>query len=147
MRALSLILALAPGIAPAQNLPTQLAQAASISVDEWRALTKGKTVVYEVGGQTIGYESYLGNGNVTIQLDDGSCIDGTWYMEQSAFCFDWEGGPLNCFHHKRLDGTIYVVGLKNGVETSDIQKVSRIANLPVTCGPALLSALSAPVQP
>ena len=147
MKALTLILALMPSIAPAQSLLAQLAQATNISVDEWRALTKGKTVVYEVGGETIGYESYLGGGNVTIQLDDGSCIDGTWYMEQAAFCFDWQGGPLNCFHHKRLDGMIYVVGLRNGVETPDIQKVSRIADLPVSCGPALLSALIAPVQP
>lgn len=147
MKALALILALAPSALPAQSLSDQLATATNISFEEWRDLTKGNTVVYEVDGEIIGYESYLGNGNVTIRLDDGSCIDGTWYMEQAAFCFDWEDGPLNCFHHKRLKGAIYVVGLDDGFETLDIQKVSRIANIPVACGPALLSALSTPVSP
>ncbi|NOR60933.1 MAG: hypothetical protein GQ535_00370 [Rhodobacteraceae bacterium] len=147
MKSLALILALAPNSLLAQSLHDQLANADNISYQAWHDLTKGKTVVYEVDGEIIGYESYLGDGNVTIRLDDGSCIDGTWYMEQLAFCFDWEGGPLNCFHHKRLNGAIYVIGLNNGLETTDVQKVSRIANIPVACGPALLSTLLPPVRP
>ena len=147
MKALALILALSPGALLAQSLNEQLASAETIGVVEWRELTQGKTVVYEVSGETIGYESYHSDGKVTIRLDNGSCIDGTWFMEQSAFCFDWEGGPLNCFNHKRINDTIYVVGLFNGVETNDIQKVSRIANIPIACGPALLSSLVDPVIP
>ncbi len=144
MRALAVILALAPSAVPAQSLLEQLTNAPNISYEDWRAMTDRKTVVYEIDGETYGYESYRGGGNVTIRLADGSCIDGTWFMQQTAFCFDWQGGPLNCFNHKRLDGAIYVVGLENGVETADIQMVSRIANIPVSCGPARLSALVLP---
>ncbi|MBL1434924.1 MAG: hypothetical protein COB08_001815 [Rhodobacteraceae bacterium] len=147
MKVLALILALTPSALLAQNLPERLANAPSISLEDWRAMTEGKTVVYEIDGVTYGYESYLGANKVTIRLDDGSCIDGTWHMEQTAFCFDWQGSALNCFNHKRLDGNIYVVGLENGVETTDIQRVSRITNIPVACGPALLSSLITPVHP
>lgn len=147
MKAIALILALTPSVLPAQSLADKLAAEPNITFETWRALTKGKTVVYEIDGETYGYERYLGNGNVTIQLEDGSCIDGDWYMVQTAFCFNWEGGPLNCFNHKRLEGDIYVIGLDNGAETTDIQKVSRIANIPVSCGPALLSSLAPQVRP
>jgi len=147
MKALALMLALCPSALPAQSLADRLAAEPVITVEAWRALTQGKTVVYEIDGETFGYERYLGGGNVTIQLDDGSCIDGTWYMAQAAFCFDWEDGPLNCFNHKQLDGEIYVIGLDEGLETADIQKVARIANIPITCGPALLSSLSIPERP
>ncbi len=147
MKALALILALAPGALLAQSLPEMLSGAANISFEDWQAMTDGKTVVYEIGGKTYGYESYREKRHVTIRLDDGSCLDGTWFMDQAAFCFDWQGGPLNCFHHKRLNGEIYVIGLDNGVETGDIQKVSRIANIPVACGPALLSSFTPKAHP
>lgn len=147
MRALALILALTPSALPAQTLAERLAAEPVITFEAWRALTNGKTVVYEIDGETYGFERYLGGGNVTIQLEDGSCIDGTWYMAQTSFCFDWQGGPLSCFNHKQLDGDIYVIGLNNGIETADIQKVSRIANIPVSCGPALLSSLTPQVHP
>jgi len=139
-RALAL-LAFWPSVLPAQSLRDVLASAPEISFTEWQSMTAGKTVVYEIDGQTYGYEHYSPNSNaVKIQLDDGTCIDGTWFMENNAFCFDWQGGPLNCFHHKQLDSTIYVIGLESGAETGEIQRVSRIAAIPVACGPALLSA-------
>ncbi len=141
MKILALLLALFPAVASAQSLLERLSAASNISFKEWQNLTAGKTVVYQIEGETYGYETYRGNGNVTIQLSDGSCIDGTWFMQQAAFCFDWQDGPLDCFHHKRLDGVIYIVGLENGVEFDSIQEVSRIIDTPVTCGPALLSQL------
>ncbi len=147
MKPLALILALAPAALAAQPLPEQLATAPNISEAEWRSMTNGKTVVYQIDGETYGYESYRGDNNVTIQLEDGTCIDGTWYMQQTAFCFDWQGGPLNCFNHKRFNGEVYVVGLEDGVETEDIQKVARIGTRPVACGPALLSALTTEAHP
>lgn len=147
MKALCLALALLPLAANAQSLPERLAKAPDITVEDWRSLTAGKTVVYEIDGEVYGYEFYRGNGNVTIRLQDGSCLDGTWFMQQTAFCFDWQDGTLNCFNHKRLDGSIYVVGLNNGVETLDIQRVSRIANIPLACGPALLSSLIVEARP
>ncbi len=147
MKALALILALAPSTLLAQDLPERLANAPNISFEDWRTMTAGKTVIYEIDGITVGYESYLGEGKVNIRVEDGSCIEGIWYMEQSAFCFDWQDGPLNCFNHKRLDDTIYVIGLDNGAETTDIQRVSRIANIPVSCGPLRLSSLFTAVHP
>ena len=147
MKALIFILALMPAISHAQSLRERLTNAPEISFADWKDMTAGKTVVYEIDGETFGYETYRGGGNVTIRLDDGSCIDGTWFMQQNQFCFNWQDGPLNCFHHKRLDGTIYVIGLDGGVETDDIQRVSRIARIPLACGPALLSSLAPEAQP
>jgi len=141
MKVLALILAIAPTMAQPQTLAEILSTAPEISYEDWRDMTAGKTVVYQIFGKTFGFERYQNGNNVTIQLDDGSCIDGTWFMQETAFCFDWEGGPLNCFHHKRVGDTIYIVGLDNGKESADIQIVSRIDNTPISCGPALLSAL------
>jgi len=145
MNRLAVILALAPSLATAQSLAERLADTPDISFLDWQDMTAGKTVVYQIDGETYGYERYAAPGKVTIRLTDGTCIDGNWYMKQNNFCFDWQDGPLNCFHHKRLDGVIYVIGLDNGMETNDIQQVSRIANIPLSCGPALLSSYQ--VQP
>jgi len=141
MKRAVIFLALWPSALPAQNLSEALAAAPEISFEAWQNLTAGKTVVYQIDGQTYGYEHYSPDSNkVRIRLEDGTCIDGQWFMDKTAFCFDWQDGPLNCFHHKRLNGSIYVIGLNNGAETGDIQKVSRIVAMPVACGPALLSA-------
>lgn len=141
MKALALILALAPSFASAQSLAEQLSSAPDISFQEWREMTIGKTVVYQIDGEIYGYERYVAPGQVTMRLADGTCIDGTWRMRQADFCFDWQDGPKNCFRHKRLGEDIYVIGLNNGVETEDIQLVSRIADISLSCGPALLSSL------
>ncbi len=145
MKALAFILVLAPNLLSAQNLAERLSTAPDISFQEWQNMTIGKTVVYQIDGEVYGYERYVAPGEVTIRLVDGTCIDGTWRMRQSDFCFDWQDGPKNCFRHKRLDGAIYVIGLNNGVETDDIQLVSRIADISLSCSPALLSSLE--VQP
>ena len=111
-------------------------------------MTAGKTVVYEINNQTYAYEAYSRvNNNITIRLESGECIDGTWFMQETAFCFDWEIGVLDCFHHKRYDGDIYVVAFEGGVETAGIQKVVRIDNIPLACGPALLSRLTLETSP
>jgi len=142
------LLLFAPLAGHAQSLSARLADAPHIPAEEWRALTAGKTVVYEIDGEVFGYESYRTNSNqITMRLADGLCINGQWFMDQNAFCFNWEDGPLNCFNHKRLDSTVYVIGLENGVETDDIQRVLRIAPIPVACGPALLSQLEPEVSP
>ena len=142
------LLALWPAGLAAQSLPEALATAPEIPFEDWQAMTAGKTVVYSIDGETYGYEHYSPTGNaVKIRLENGTCIDGTWFMQGSAFCFDWQGGPLNCFHHKQLNGTIYVIGLRGAEESGDIQKVSRIADIPVACGPALLSSYSPGERP
>lgn len=135
---------LLPLALPAQTLREQLAIAPEITFEEWRDMTAGQTVVYEIDGDTYAYEAYrLTSNGVYIKLEDGSCFEGTWYMEESAFCFDWEDTSLDCFHHKRLGDSLYVVGLEDGLETGEIQKISEIAPIPVQCGPALLSSFSA----
>lgn len=143
MKSFLLIVALWPGFAYAQSLAERLSAARNISEEDWRQLTNHKTVQYEIDGAPLGYETYRDNNEVIYRLPDGSCINGQWYMQRAAFCFDWRDGPQNCFHHKRLNGEIYIIGLDNGVETQDIQKVARITSLPAMCGPALLSAWEA----
>lgn len=137
-----------PLAAMGQSLSERLSDAPNIPFEEWREITAGLTVVYEIEGDIYGYEAYRRNSNrVTIQLQDGSCVDGEWYMEQAAFCFNWEDTLLNCFNHKRLGGSIYVIGLEAGVETEEIQKVVEIESIPLQCGPALLSRYTPEVNP
>ena len=72
MKALALILGLLPSALLAQIDINPMDGATNISFEEWRAMTRGKTVVYEIGGETFGHESYIGDNKVTIQLEDGS---------------------------------------------------------------------------
>ena len=142
------LLVLFPTICVGQNLSEQLSGAPHFLFEEWRSLTAGKTVIYGIDGEVFGYETYRTNSNqVSFRLQSGECIDGEWYMEGNAFCFNWEDGFINCFHHKKLGETIYVISLNNGVETDDVQRVSRITHLPAACGPALLSSLEPEARP
>jgi hypothetical protein len=143
MRALALICALAPVAGQAETLAETLATAPEITESAWREMTAGKTVVYQVYGMANGLEHYGSGQNVTFELEDGSCLDGTWYMKGTAFCFDWPGEGLNCFRHRQVGDDIYVVGLNSG----GIQLVDRIDNTPLSCGPALLSALEPEARP
>ncbi len=136
------VIAFFPLMSYGQTLQEQLADAPNISFEEWRDMTAGQTVVYEIDGNIYAYEAYRrGSNKVTIEVEGVVCEEGTWYMQGTTFCFDWPGNAPNCFNHKRLGDDIYVVGVVDGVETDDIQKVIEIAPIPVACGPALFSAL------
>ncbi len=135
-------LAVAALPAHAQTLAEQLSERPNISFEEWQALTDGRTVVYQIDGQTFGYEAYRTNSNrVLFQTNTGYCDSGTWAMQGPAFCFEWEESGLDCFLHKELNGAIYVIGVVDGQPTEQIQKVARISDIPISCGPARLSRL------
>ncbi len=128
--------------AHAQSLSGRLADIPDISFETWQEMTNGKTVVYELDGEIFGLEAYRKDSNrVLFRTATGICDRGTWAMDGPAFCFQWEASGEDCFLHKQMDGEIFIIGLDNGVATDNIQKVARIADIPVACGPALLSQL------
>lgn len=134
--------------AHAQTLAEQLAERPNITFEEWQSLTNGRTVVYQVDGQTFGFEAYRADSNqVLFQTNTGYCENGTWAMQGPAFCFEWEESGQDCFLHKELNGAYYVISVADGLPTEQIQKVARISDIPLACGPALLSRLLPEVSP
>ncbi|MCF6272032.1 MAG: hypothetical protein L3J37_02415 [Rhodobacteraceae bacterium] len=99
-------------------------------------MTVGRSVVYGVEGVVLGREAYRKNSNkLILRLSGGRCISGKWFMEQTTYCFNWEGAPPSCSRYKMLDGRIYAVAVENGVETGYIRTVVEISNEPMTCNP------------
>lgn len=146
LRPVVFLLLLQPALAQEQalDLKLALANAPLVSEGDWRSITDGGTVVYEINGAVVAYEHYLDENQVVlVRTATNACEYGTWFMQEKTFCFRWEGRPLVCFNHKVLDEDTYVIRLNNGLETNDIQLVAEIIERPLQCGPDLLSALEA----
>ena len=144
-----ILLVMMPGLAGAQSFSLDILQALKtapyITESQWRELTAGNTVIYELDGQVFAYEQYLDDGSLfLIRTDDQSCQRGTWFMRGTAFCFNWEIERQVCFHHKRLGDAIYILELRNGIEINEYQRVIAIEPRPMQCGQDRLSALPAP---
>lgn len=144
-------LCLAPGAAPraetARTAATDLVlhdraamlrDGAPIALEEWQAMTAGRTVWYFANGRLWGREVYRiesdRGGEVTFQHSDGECLDANWTYADNLYCFDFGGGPSHCFHHIRWRGGIYAISL-----SGDVQEVRRIDAAPLSCGMVPLS--------
>lgn len=77
-----------------------------ISLEEWLALTSGKTVHYAVNGEESGREYYPDGGRFAVfEAPNGDCVEGPWAHTDGRFCF-WYGEHFQCFIHMRLDGVL-----------------------------------------
>ena len=117
--------------------PTRLLQEGrDVPLDEWRAMTAGRTVWYRVDGEFWGRERYDREGDgVTFQFRDGECFDGSWRRtEDRWYCFDFGFARPHCFRHLELDGEFWALGVEGGV-----QKIERIDDAPLACGPDVVS--------
>ena len=130
-------LAVAPaGLADPLAVSSEDGVTADIPAAEWRAMAEGRTLVYRIEGELWAYEHYYpGTHNVTLQLYDGTCMQGTWDYSAPLYCFHWDIEGTACFRHIRRNGEILIVeaGTDNG--TPLIQKMSEVTDHALTCKP------------
>jgi hypothetical protein len=105
-----------------------------ISLDEWRALTAGRTVWYSLNGAHWGKEHFHPNEDrATFVGADGDCITARWIYADGVYCFAY--GGLHCFRHLRRGDEIVVSPLGSGME----QVVEQIDRTPLSCEPPAMS--------
>ena len=73
-------------------------------------MAMGRTLTYRIDGAFWALEHYWpGTDRVTLQLYDGSCMEGRWDYVEPLYCFHWEGQDKSCFRHARLDGEVLII--------------------------------------
>lgn len=136
------LLALAMTALPvlAEPLPVPLSGAVDIPLEEWSAMSKGRTLVYRIGGEVWALEYYYpGTDRVALQLNDGECLQGTWDYTEPYYCFHWESQGTACFRHARLNGEILVMETGDGSGVPNVQHMSAVTDIPLSCVPNLTS--------
>jgi hypothetical protein len=104
-----------------------------IGLPEWRAMTDGRTVHYEIDGQVWGREHFhKGKDSATFVAPDGACMTAPWAYADGIYCFAYQG--MDCFRHVRRDGRMFAVPLS---ASGDAQEIVRITDEPLTCEPPL----------
>ena len=62
-----------------QSPAERIARPCDIPVEEWTAMAMGRTLTYRINGAFWAFEHYYpGTDRVTLQLYDGSCMEGRW---------------------------------------------------------------------
>ncbi len=126
--------------AASQSPAERVSRAVNIPVEEWTAMAMGHTLTYRINGTFWALEHYYPDTDrVTLQLYDGSCMEGRWDYSEPLFCFYWEGQDPSCFRHARLDGEILIIESQNGADTMMTQSMSDVTDVPLACGPAVTS--------
>ena len=132
--AIALAATLATGLLAAAAAHAQEAGDAPIPLAEWREMTAGKTLVYEIDGDFWGREYYHPDRDVaTFVTRDGDCVTAPWVYAEGLYCFSYRG--MECFRHLRRGDRILVAPLSGGAE----QEVRRIEVAPLSCEPPLSS--------
>lgn len=138
---LVLLLLAAPAAAePEAAPPPDLAEAGEdLSPEEWRRLVAGRTVWYRIGEAIWGRERYAADADrVVFQFPEGDCVEGTWIYAAPWYCFDFGDAAglagLHCFRHLRHEGSLWALGM-----AGEPQRVERIDDTPLTCGPDAVS--------
>jgi hypothetical protein len=137
---LAVLLAVAAPAAAGQSIAEKIARAVDIPPEEWRAMAMGRTLTYRIDGGFWAMEHYTpGSDRVTLQFNDGSCLEGTWDYQPPLYCFHWEGEGTSCFRHARLGDEILIIETLLGQDTGAIQTMTAVSDLPVSCGPMVTS--------
>ena len=109
----------------------------SRSGPRWRRAGRS---TYRINGDFWALEHYYpGTNHVTLQLYDGSCMEGTWDYSDPLYCFHWDGQGTSCFRHARLGDEILIIEQQNGADTPMTQSMTAVTDVPLTCGPAQTS--------
>jgi hypothetical protein len=138
--ALIAALALALPLAAAEPQPRSHPEATDIPVEEWTAMAMGRTLTYRIDGALWALEHYYpGTNRVTLQLYDGTCMQGTWDYSAPIYCFHWEGEGTACFRHARRGDEILIIETQDGNDTPGVQMMTAVTNVPLACGPAVVS--------
>jgi hypothetical protein len=136
LAATSILFLPAASLSPAERI----AQAKDIPVEEWTAMAMGRTLTYRIDGELWAFEHYHpGTDRVTLQLYDGTCMEGRWDYTAPVYCFHWEGQEESCFRHARLGAEIIVIENRGGADTPMTQEMTQVSDMPLACGPAVIS--------
>ena len=139
-RTLALIASLTATPLAAQDPLDRIDQAVDIPVAEWTEMAMGRTLTYRIDGEFWALERYHPGGNrVTLQIADGTCLEGVWDFEAPHYCFHWERDGTACFRHTRLDDQIVIIQTEDGVDTGLLQTMTAVSDIPLACGPAVTS--------
>jgi hypothetical protein len=112
-----------------------ITDARDIPVEDWIAMTDGRTLTYRIDGVFFALEHYYSHSNhVTLQTGDGRCLQGTWDYQAPRYCFYWENEAPACFRHVRQGSQILIIETKDGQDTAMTQLMSGVSDAPVTCG-------------
>jgi hypothetical protein len=125
----------------AQPADAPLPGAADIPVEEWSAMAMGRTLVYRIDGALWAFEHYYpGTNRVTLQLYDGSCMEGTWDYSAPLYCFHWEAEGTACFRHARRADEILILEAPSDSEgIPPMQQMTDVTDIPLTCGEPITS--------
>jgi hypothetical protein len=124
----------------AQPASKQVSTATDIPVEEWIAMAMGRTLTYRIDGALWALERYHpGTNRVTLQLYDGTCLEGTWEYAAPLYCFHWNGSERSCFRHARLGDEILIIETQDGADTTMLQNMTAVSDIPLACGPAVTS--------
>jgi hypothetical protein len=105
-----------------------------ILIEEWRAMTRGKTVYYSLNGQHWGREYFHPEGDrATFIAANGECSTAPWVYAEGVYCFSYTG--MDCFRHVRRGEALLAVPLSQG----EAQTIDRIVTEPLSCQPPLTS--------
>ena len=114
--------------------------AEDIPVEEWIAMATGRTLTYRIDDRFWAMERYEpGTNRVRLQLNDGTCMDGTWDYSAPHYCFHWNEVGTACFRHVRQDGEILIIETRDGVDSPMVQTMTGVSDIPLACGPAVTS--------
>jgi hypothetical protein len=120
--------------------PPDLDGAEDIPVEEWSTMATGRTLVYRINGALWAFEHYHPDSNrVTLQLYDGSCMEGTWDYAAPHYCFHWDVEGTVCFRHARRDGEILIVEARRDDGMPLLQKMTEVTDIPLSCRKPLTS--------
>ncbi|WP_424932561.1 hypothetical protein [Amaricoccus macauensis] len=126
------------GAAPAQDVEPVVEGATDIPVEEWTAMVMGKTLVYRIEGQLWAHEHYYpGTNYVSLQLYDGSCMNGTWDYSEPFYCFHWDVEGTACFRHARMGNDILILEAGSGDDVPLIQEMTAVTDIPLQCQPPI----------
>jgi hypothetical protein len=124
----------------AEPQPRSFPEATDIPVAEWVAMAMGRTLTYRIDGELWAMERYTpGTNRVTLQLYDGTCMEGTWDYSAPIYCFHWDGEGTACFRHARRGEEILIIETQDGQDTPAVQMMTGVTDVPLACGPAVVS--------
>ncbi len=110
---------------------TAAAAQTPMTAAEFEAWSTGKTLDYAIGGEIYGSEMHL-PGRKTLDADlDGPCIEGSWFPQGDAICFNYEENPgPHCWRFWR-EGTSVMAEIVDSPD-APISEVT-IAPAPLSC--------------
>ncbi|MEM0976771.1 MAG: hypothetical protein AAGJ34_04470 [Pseudomonadota bacterium] len=94
-----------------------------ISVEEFEAISRGQTQIFERDGEFFGAEQFFSNRQTLWMFRNGQCDRGTWYPVEDLICFQYETLPeAQCWYMIERDGS-YFARLQGAEPQFDLELV------------------------